>query len=53
MAVVPPVHLTYHKALKGMLAFVEKVDVSFSTVFIANDSGTEPPNAIEGSRRLI
>jgi hypothetical protein len=42
VAVVPHDHLTYHKALKGMLTFVEKVDVSLSTIFIANASGTEP-----------
>ena len=41
VVVVPPLHLTYHKAWKGG-SFLEKVDVPNSTVFIPNAKYTEP-----------
>jgi len=47
VAAVPPVHVTYRKSLKGTLTVVEKVDVSFSTVFISNASGTQPQMPIK------
>jgi hypothetical protein len=42
VAAVPPVHLTYSKKWKGTLSYSEAVEVSFSTVFIANVEGTKP-----------
>ena len=43
VAAIPPVHLTHRKVVFGTVgALVERVDIVFSTVFIANAIGTEP-----------
>ncbi len=54
--IVPLVHLTHRKVILGAPgSFVDRVDVVFSTVFIANAIGTEPgaPSTHEDSRRVI
>ena len=43
MAAIPLVHITHRKVVSGTLgSLVERVDIIFSTVFIANVIGTEP-----------
>jgi hypothetical protein len=42
VAAVPPLHMTFSKKWRGTLSYVEAVDVSFSTVFIANVEETKP-----------
>ena len=43
VAAIPPVHITHRKVVSGTLGIlVERVDIVFSTVFIANAIDTEP-----------
>ena len=42
IAPAPSVHLTYSKNWRGALPYVEAIDISFSTVFIANIDETKP-----------
>ena len=43
VAAIPPVHITHRKVVSGTLgSLVERVDIVFSSVFIANAIGTEP-----------